>query len=65
MLLGGFAEVERGPFVFLEKDWGNMTSEGYSEHILPKVVDWIRTKSRDTDYDYLFIWNNASVHKAP
>ncbi|RKF96019.1 hypothetical protein GcM1_032003, partial [Golovinomyces cichoracearum] len=37
---------------------------GYREHILPKVVDWIRTKSEETGRDYFFIQDNASVHKA-
>ena len=64
MFWGSFAGVERGPCVFWEKDWGNMTSEGYREHILPKVVDWIRTKSEETGRDYFFMQDNASIHKA-
>lgn len=41
-----------------------MTFEKCSEYILPKVLDWIRARSEDTDCDYFIMPDNASVHKA-
>ena len=42
-----------------------MTSEGYRQHILPLVVDWYRNRRQETGRAYLFMHDNAPVHKAP
>ena len=65
MFWGSFAGIERGPCVFWEADWGKMTSEGYRQHILPLVVDWHRNKRQERGRPYLFMHDNAPVHKAP
>ena len=62
---GSFAGAERGPHVFWESEWGKMTSERYRQHILPKVVDWLRSKRDETGCSYLFMHDNAPVHRAP
>ncbi|KAI1001456.1 hypothetical protein K3495_g6743 [Podosphaera aphanis] len=63
MFWGSFAGIERGPCVFWEREWGNITSEEYSEHILPRISKWIREKREETGQDYIFMHDNASVHK--
>ena len=63
MFWGSFAGVERGPCIFWERDWGNMTSEKYAFRILPLVVDWTRTKSEEIGRQVFFMHDNASVHK--
>ncbi|KAI0994677.1 hypothetical protein K3495_g13504 [Podosphaera aphanis] len=65
MFWGSFAGIERGPCVFWEADWGKMTSEGYRQRILPLVVDWHRNRRQETGRAYLFMHDNAPVHKAP
>ncbi|KAI0995879.1 hypothetical protein K3495_g12302 [Podosphaera aphanis] len=42
-----------------------MTSEGYRQHVLPLVVDWHRNSWQETGRAYLFMHDNAPVHKAP
>ncbi|KAI0994489.1 hypothetical protein K3495_g13693 [Podosphaera aphanis] len=65
MFWGSFAGIERSPCVFWEREWewGNITSEGYSEYILPRISNWIREKIEETGQDYVFMHDNASVHK--
>ncbi|KAI0998699.1 hypothetical protein K3495_g9500 [Podosphaera aphanis] len=63
MFWGSFAGIERGPCVFWEREWGNISSEGYSEHIIPRMSNWIREKREETGQDYNFMHDNASVHK--
>ncbi|KAI0993125.1 hypothetical protein K3495_g15059 [Podosphaera aphanis] len=62
---GSFAGIKRGPCVFWEADWGKMTSEGYRQRILPLVVDWHKNRRQETGRAYLFMHDNAPVHKAP
>lgn len=57
-------EQSEAPVISLEKDQGNMTSEGCNEHKVPLVVDWVITMSEDTDHEYFFMQDNASVYKA-
>ncbi|KAI0992482.1 hypothetical protein K3495_g15703 [Podosphaera aphanis] len=47
MSWGSVAGIKRGPCVFLEADWGKMTSEGYRQRILPLVVDWYRNRRQE------------------
>ncbi|KAI0998322.1 hypothetical protein K3495_g9870 [Podosphaera aphanis] len=65
MFWGSFAGIERDPCVSWEADRGKMTSEGYRQHILPLVVDWRRNRRQETGRAYLFMHDNAPVHKAP
>ncbi|KAI1004296.1 hypothetical protein K3495_g3914 [Podosphaera aphanis] len=63
MCWGSFAGIERGPCIFWEREWGSKTSEGYSEHILPRIGNWFREKREETGHNYIFMHDNASVHK--
>lgn len=33
----------KGPSAFFEKEWGGVTSESYSQYILPKVAEYMRS----------------------
>ncbi|KAI0993934.1 hypothetical protein K3495_g14250 [Podosphaera aphanis] len=63
MFWGSFAGIERSSCVFWERKWGNITSGGYSEHILSRISNWIREKREETGQDYIFMHDNASAHK--
>ncbi|KAI0993050.1 hypothetical protein K3495_g15134 [Podosphaera aphanis] len=63
MFRGSFAGVERGPCIFWERDWGNMTFEKYALPILPLVVDWTRAKSEVIGRQVYSMHENAAVQK--
>ncbi|KAI0994693.1 hypothetical protein K3495_g13488 [Podosphaera aphanis] len=63
MFWGSFVGVERGPCIFWERDWRNMTFEKYALRILPLVVDWTRAKSEEIGRQVYFMHDNAAVHK--
>lgn len=64
MFWGSFAGLEKGPCVFWEKEWGNITAERYSEYILPHVVQWMGAKEANTGNRLTFMHDNAPSHKA-
>ncbi|KAI0998401.1 hypothetical protein K3495_g9794 [Podosphaera aphanis] len=37
MFWGSFAGIEEGPWLFWEKEWGSITSESYSQRIVPLI----------------------------
>ncbi|KAI0993491.1 hypothetical protein K3495_g14693 [Podosphaera aphanis] len=37
MFWGSFAGIEEGPCLFWEKKWGSITSESYSQRIVPLI----------------------------
>jgi transposase len=49
----------KGPSVFFEKAWGGVTAKSYSQHILPKVAEYLRTHP-----GLLFQQDNAPRHSA-
>jgi len=49
----------KGPSVFFEKEWGGISKESYSEHILPRVAEYMRTHP-----GLLFQQDNAPGHSA-
>jgi len=64
MFWGSFSGDRAGPFVFWEKEWGNMTGEAYSQRILPRVVDHIRSNHSTALPPSKFMQDNASSHSA-
>ncbi|KAI0993403.1 hypothetical protein K3495_g14781 [Podosphaera aphanis] len=37
MFWGSFAGIEEGPWLFWEKEWGSITSESYSQRLVPLI----------------------------
>ena len=64
MFWGCFSGSTKGPCVFWEKEWGNITAESYREHILPHVVEQMRTFVEQAGRCLYFMQDNAPSHKA-
>ena len=60
---GSFFGTEKGPCLFWEKDWGNITVESYGEHILP-LIDGIARLTRERgDLELLIMQDGAPSHR--
>ena len=59
MFWGSIIGGKKGPFCFWEKEWGNMTSLGYREHILPLVESYIESYP-----GVFFQQDGAACHRA-
>jgi transposase len=65
MFWGSFAGKTKGPAVFWEKDWGNITSESYREHVVPLIDGWIRLRRQHNWAEELILMqDNAPCHTA-
>ena len=42
MFWDSFAGKVKGPSIFWEKEWGIITSDSYSAHIVPIIHGWIQ-----------------------
>ena len=63
MFWGCFSGSTKGPCVFWEKEWGNITAESYREHILPHVVERMRTGMEQAGRFLYFMQDIAPSHK--
>ena len=39
---GSFINLELGPLLFWEKNWGKINQQSYQEHIIHLINEWIR-----------------------
>ena len=60
MFWGSIKGGKKGPFCFWEKEWGNMTSSGYCEYILPLVESYIKSQPGQV----YFQQDGAACHRA-
>ena len=64
MFWGCFSGSEKGPCVFWEKDWGNITAESYCQHVLPHVVQYMNSSLESRGRQLVYMHDNAPSHKA-
>jgi DDE superfamily endonuclease len=65
MFWGSFAGSTKGPAVFLEKEWGKITSTSYREHVVLLIREWIERRRRERwNADIVLMQDNAPAHSA-
>jgi transposase len=52
-----FSSYKKGPCLFWEKEWGTISSESYSERVVPLIEGWIRLNP-----GLRFMQDNAPAH---
>ena len=61
MFWGSLAYRKKGPYVFIEKEWGNVNSELYNREILSRIEAF----QRDIEhFDSWFSQDNAPSHRS-
>jgi len=59
MFWGTIVQGTKGPFIFFEKEWGNVNSEVYNTHVLSLVEEYC-TQSPGS----IFMQDNAPAHRS-
>jgi transposase len=63
-VLGFFFGTEKGPCLFWEKEWGNITTESYGEHTLLLIDDGIARLTRSHgDPELIIMQDSAPSHR--
>lgn len=63
MFWGSFSGSLKGPDIFWEKDWGQITAESYREKIVPLICGWIRLQARE-ESQLILMQDGAPGHAA-
>jgi hypothetical protein len=63
MFHGTICDGKKGPAVFWEKEWGNMNSTKYNEHILSNIEAWFQY-AREHNVRLVWQQDGASCHRS-
>ena len=58
MFHGSIVNRRKGPAVFWEKEWGNINSTKYDEHVLVGIAEFMQGTQ------YIFMQDNAPSHRS-
>lgn len=58
MFWGTIVRGTKGPYVFIEKEWGNVISEVYNTHVLSLVEEYCTQ-----NLGCIFMQDNAPAHR--
>lgn len=63
MFWGNFFGCHEGDHLFQERQWGKILANGYTEHILARIVNWIRRTTGPDCRPTRFMQDKAPSHK--